>query len=1076
MATMAPSGLTVVRKNKVFTFSWKQGETYSQQSLCYQLNGTTPDHYISIYAGTTSVNITIDLDKYYPIKTSKLKSIRFWIRGYTSSGGWSGWSYKDFTLSAPLKPKLSANHSTEYENQTTFSWNVNWGSSNKSASPNVLTNYKWYTCLKKDSGVAPEKVKGWNESGITANGADSGSKTIKETRVFSGTYSYTRYFKIVARGPRGVSKTAYAKHVYATPHRAENVSATAIKLKNNLGYRVSVKWTAASTTAHPIDSIDIQYAVAVPASSYSDSEGVRKTTLSVPNISSWTTASTVKDTKDKNGDNDGISFTFDGEINNNECIFARVVTRHDNKTSPSDVVFVDDGYGALSDPSGLEVSVNNNIATVSVNNNSNVSASFVGIYFRTSVNSTPSLIGVVPAGSSSPISVRLPSYGTDDISFGARTFIADYSPIIPSVSDVTKYAISNTRMESSHIVWDDRPVPKPPENITLTSPRTGVVRLTWDWTWTDANGVELSWADHDDAWESTDAPQTYVLENTRASAWNVAGLDVGMWYFRIRLFKTDADSITYGTYSPIHSIKISASPATPVLTLSDTVSPPDGEVTCYWSFTAVDGDEQSSAKIAEVILDSNNNPTSYIDLPYTVDSEQYKTISIGDLNWTTGSTHYLAVKVITRSGEESENWSAPRAIQILEPIGAEITNTSIQTIDNEPYLTTLPLTISATGADKSGYMTYILERADDYHLDRPDESETTGFKGETVALIEQTSNSVYTITEDTTVDSSKAYYTRSGSDPDYVYTEVDIDPDSQINPHSLGYYEISGYNFDSEINLEDLISTLDDGASYILTAIAQDSYGQRAEAYAPFTVKWDHQAIKPEGVIEVDNDNMVVMITPTMPLSGYEQGDVCDIYRLSVDRPELIVKDAEFGTKYVDPYPTLGKMGGHRLVYRTKYGDYIMDGNEIAWTDYTVDSGDHVDIFATIIDFGDDQTVLPYDLSLSSKWSKDFTQTKYLGGSVEGDWNPAVERTGTVKTRVAVQQDSDLIASVRRLANYSGICHVRTPDGSSFAANINVSEDREEKKINMIASFTLEITRVDSEGFDGLTYDEWSTE
>ena len=602
------------------------------------------------------------------------------------------------------------------------------------------------------------------------------------------------------------------------------------------------------------------------------------------------------------------------------------------------------------------------------------------------------------------------------------------------------------------------------------------MRLTWDWTWTEANGVELSWADHDDAWESTEQPQTYTLENKRASAWNVAGLHVGTWYFRIRLFKIDGETATYGTYSEIKGVKLSATPAVPVLTLSADVVPPDGEVTCYWSFTATDGDEQSGAKIAEVILDSNNTPTSYIDLPYTVNNEQYKTISVGDRGWETGSTHYLAVKVITMSGEESENWSIPRPIQILEPIEAEITSSSIQTIDDEPYLTTLPLTVSATGADETGYMTYILERADDYHLMRPDESEATGFKGETVALVEQTANSVYTVTDDTSADSAKTYYTRSGSDPDFVYTEVSIDADAQINPHALGYYEISGYNFDSEIGLDNLISPLDDGASYILAAIAQDSYGQRAEATAPFTVKWDHQAVKPSATIEVDNDKMVAVIKPVMPATGYTEGDVCDIYRLSVDRPELIVEGAEFGTKYVDPYPTLGKMGGHRIVYRTKYGDYIMDGNEIAWTDYDAESGDYLDIFATIIDFGEGQVVLPYDLSLSNKWTKDFTQTKYLGGSIEGDWNPAVERSGTVRTRVAVENDPDLIESMRRLAIYAGVCHVRTPDGSSFSANINVTEDREEKKINMIASFTLEITRIDSEGFDGMTYDEWITD
>ena len=112
-------------------------------------------------------------------------------------------------------------------------------------------------------------------------------------------------------------------------------------------------------------------------------------------------------------------------------------------------------------------------------------------------------------------------------------------------------------------------------------------------------------------------------------------------------------------------------------------------------------------------------------------------------------------------------------------------------------------------------------------------------------------------------------------------------------------------------------------------------------------------------------------------------------------------------------------------------------------------------------------------MAITNGISKDFTQTKYLGGAIEGDWNPTVERTTSVRTRVAVKQDSELVEIMRRLAVYSGVCHVRTPDGSSFAANVDVSEDREEKMINKIASFSLDITRVDATGFDGMTYAEW---
>lgn len=1079
----APSGLSITRNNNNFTFAWSKPQEYDVQGLMYHVNWKYVESF-TLDKNATSKVITHDLKNYYPKKKDTyLKNIKFNIHAKKNNEEVSDWAPKEYLVSPPPKPKLTATLSNEFEHTTTFSWNINWGSSSKAASPNIFTNYKWWTVLKKDSNLAPEKIKGWTESGVTNDGADSGSKTINETQIFSGNYSYTRYFKIQARGPAGNSKVAYAKHVYAFPNAPKNVKASVTKLKSGSGHRVSVSWTAASTLARPIDSIMVQYSIGIPDSSYTDSGTVRKTTLTAPTIDSWTTACVVKDTKDKKGDVDGAAFIINGaNISNDSWIFVRVVAKHDNLESPSSVVFATDGAGELSAPSGFSSTEGEDkIVTISLTNTCSITASFVGIFYRNPHISRPLLIGIYPAGRSADLTVQLPlNWGDTEYSLGIQTFVADYSPNRQYDHGVTVYYLTDIRMSSSGILWDERPVPKPPSNINLSSPRSGVIRVTWDWSWQDANGVELSWANHDDAWESTDTPTTYVLENTRATAWNIAGLDVGEWYVRVRLFKMDGENVAYGVYSDIHTIKIATTPDTPVLTLSDSIVPPDGTLTCYWAFTATDNDNQAYAEIREAILDNNGVPTDYIDIGMRTENEQYKSIDIASLGWLAGSKHYLSVRVITGSGEGGENWSTPKPVQILEPITAEITSTSLAnvTVIDDPdqsishtqlSLTDLPLAVTATGAGDSGLMTYIIERADDYHLERPDESEVSGYQGETIAIIQQTPNSIYTATADIIVASDKAYYTKSGDE----YTEVT--PEGTENPSQEGWYEISSYDYSAVIGMVDLLGPLDDNAAYNLIAIAQDSYGQTATApVVRFEVHWSHKAVKPSGIISVDNDEMVAFITPTQPLSGYAQGDTCDIYRLSVDRPELIVQDAVFGTMYVDPFPTLGNMGGHRLVYKTSTGSYITNTNrEFAWTDYGVDENDIVDRFATVVDFGKDRVILPYDLSLSSKWSKDFTMTKYLGGSVKGDWNPAIERTGSVKTRVAVEYDSELIESMRRLANYAGICHIRMPDGSSFAANVNVTEDREEKKINMIASFTLEITKVDSEGFDGMLYSEW---
>jgi len=338
-----------------------------------------------------------------------------------------------------------------------------------------------------------------------------------------------------------------------------------------------------------------------------------------------------------------------------------------------------------------------------------------------------------------------------------------------------------------------------------------------------------------------------------------------------------------------------------------------------------------------------------------------------------------------------------------------------------PTLTDMPLTVTVTGAGETGETTVAVERAQSYYLDRPDERTFTGHEGETIAL-----------------------YSQMGA------AQITIEKDELIGP-------------------------LDDGALYRLVATVQDGFGQSAEASIEFEVHWDHQALMPEATVEIDNENYIAIITPIEP-QGAEQGDTVDIYRLSVDRPELIYSGAEFGTAYVDPFPALGEMGGHRIVYKTANGDYITEDNELAWTDYTQEDTGGIDTMFNIIDYSNGQVQLMYDITLSSGWDKDFQETKYLGGHIQGDWNPAVSRSGNVGGAVATVKDQETIQAMRRLADSAGICHVRTRDGSSYAADVQVSESRDMGQDVVRAEFTLNITRVDPEGYEAMTLADWTRE
>ena len=207
---------------------------------------------------------------------------------------------------------------------------------------------------------------------------------------------------------------------------------------------------------------------------------------------------------------------------------------------------------------------------------------------------------------------------------------------------------------------------------------------------------------------------------------------------------------------------------------------------------------------------------------------------------------------------------------------------------------------------------------------------------------------------------------------------------------------------------------------------------------------------------EIDDEHNIAEITVTAP-SGTANTDTFDIYRLSADKPQLILRDGTWDTTYVDPYPAFGDDSGHRVVFRTQNGDYTTANGRLAWKDCFPPYGtDQVSLESdtAIIDFGTEQVEIEYNLDVSHTFTKDFRKTS-IGGLM-----------------IKLVDASDIL-KMRRLAQHAGICHVRTPDGSSFAADVEVSESWSSDKQFEIAEFSLEITRVDSEVLDGIPLTEW---
>jgi hypothetical protein len=1004
--TKKPSGLTIARNNYTFFCTWKIGDKdYTDgQQFQYRVNaGAWTNLGTSANIGKTATSITFSINPalYYPTAgKGTISSVSFRVRGNRKTykqkkksikPGWSDWTEKAFTIRAPLAPSASEALDEEADNKTTFSGSA---TSNEDDAY-MFTRLEWQTALTTDSGSP-------NYGGTNVVNSTSWSTTqTEDTSTINDGHSHTRYVRVRAVGVGGASAWVTAKHVYAVPNKPTNIKASAT-LRSG-GVDVLMTFNTANSGIRPIDRIKSEYLLTTPGAG-----------ITIPSGASWTEGGTTvyKDGSDK------VRIPVNSPLDVDNVIFARAATVHDRNENPGDAVVA--AYGALSNPTAITVTMGStNTVQVQATNNSSVPDSFLAVYYHDKSKSSAAYVaGIIGHGDTS-VNITVPAWSdTNNISVGVQAIVG-VAHASTKADGSTSYSITpftGRQIMRSAIVWQ-KVIPRPANVAVEAGNRDGVARVSWSWNSSSVDGVEISWADHDDAWESTDEPEDYQVSILYSPVWNVSGLETGRkWYFKLRFYMNDGNTTEYSPWTDMVSLDLTSAPQTPSLILSNEAVIEGETFDASWAYVTTDGTRQTYAEIA-LVTDSGGILT-YGDVIAKTTTSQRVTIDPKELGWTVGQTKLLALRVVSSSGRSSE-WSGYQPIHIVEPVTCAITSTSLvsETVDGRTYmaLKDMPMTVTVSGAGNTNITSLVIERADSYHLDRPDEGHYDGYKGEAVYIHSQTG-------------------------------------DAQIT-----------------INLEALIGRLDDGASYKIVATVNDQYGQKATATQDFEVHWTHQALIPYVVTDLNEDYNVAMITPLEP-SGTLATDTCDIYRLSIDKPVLIYKGATFGETYVDPYPTMGEeSGGYRVVFCTANNDYITEGNQIAMTD----ASEYLDMKGTLIDFDEAQIHLTRNIDLSHDWSKDFTETQYLGGSIQGDWNPAVSRSGSVSSVAITLLDMDEIRQMRRLATYPGLCHIRTYDGSNFDCNIDVSESRSHDKGGYIVNYTMKITRVDPQGYDGMTLKEW---
>ena len=1024
----APSGLSISRKNASFTCKWKQPtKKYGNgQDFQYQTNSKTWKS-VSIGKTTTSKALSIPTSGFYPnAGKKKVSTIKFRVRGNTAkytknnkpvNPTMSAWSTKSMPIKAPKAPKLTKEIETWPE--VKFSWKVATSASDKY----WFTRVQYTSVLVMDSSVKDGAKIDWSTTvdgstryDSTSPSSDSYLPVLDDSDMLADGHSYTRWFRCRSQGPAGASAWKYSKHVYAMPNQCTITKHDVTASQSVSGYNVKVWFDSPFAEDRPLAEAIVEYAIDTP-----DAD------MECPDGASWTEGAKIKA---KDGTS-GAIFSIDSLIGLDQCLFVRVNANYDERTTYGTPEVVD--VGKLTAPTITNVTTDSatHKATITATNNSSVPDSFMVVRYMDDEDPDGFDIAIIPHGQTQAVGVQCPEW-TNTPKFGVYAAApAGCYEVTTRDDGVGSYAVSPTM--SSDMDTEGGIIPEAPATVTATPVMpSGTIRVTWKWSWADADTAELSWADHADAWESTNEPQTYDVSRMYASAWNISGLETGKkWYIRVRLIKSTAEGRAYGAYSDTMTVDLSSAPLVPVLTLSEGIIPPGGQVTANWVYSTTDGTAQSFAEITQVV-DSGESDSDgdggFVYIPIAqVQTAQYVTLDADELGWEAGDSIDLVVRVTSASGQDSDGWSDPRTVIVAEPPTCTITVTSLDTVtvtttdeegdpvtDTVTALTEMPFTCTVTGAGDSGVTAIAIERLAAYHVERPDETDYNGFEGETVAV------------------------------------------DSHVGEDGF------------TVELTDLIGHLDDGAWYTLVATVTDGMGQSASASIDFEVLWDHQASAPEATVTIDNEYLIAVLTPTAPLDA-DPTDVCDIYRLSIDRPQLVYEGAEFGTTYVDPYPAIGEYGGYRFVTRTENGDVTTPDGSFAW----LDTDDSLTTRYNIFEFDDGQVMLDLDVDISNQWRKDFKETQYLGGSVQGDWNKAVSRTATVSGTAIPGRDDDVIESVRRLADNAGICHVRTKDGSSYAADVQVSEKYNYASGLKTYEYTMAITRVEPEELDGMTLTEW---
>lgn len=568
----------------------------------------------------------------------------------------------------------------------------------------------------------------------------------------------------------------------------------------------------------------------------------------------------------------------------------------------------------------------------------------------------------------------------------------------------------------------------------------------------DSDGTELSWAEEEDTWKSTRTPDSFTFEWSDgpvtvgqityqdSATITIKDLQEGTRYFiRARRYM-EGETTEYSPYSNTSTAITSETPETIVATCDRYVAK-GHSLAIYWTFSgngvqkewqiiAEDGtviangsDSMTTTQISSSRLESlvNNNSLSFrvaastggnfvlselqtvtiVDNP-TLELTAPSSLTAQPYAFTAASNRICdLIVIVTSQGAVGQFPAGIRRQTAGDTIHSAVYSPE-WTEDNDVFTASINLPTGLDFWDLGRYTLSVV--AVDRTTGLRSEEETASFA---VAWAKQAvdihATTTYALSTDTEVDEDKTYYTYDSTTESYLPVE---DPVGDEDPSEEGWYEATVTNY---VTLTPIDVTEETG--------------------------YHRQAVQ------------ITLIPPP----GAEETDLYDIYRLTGDGAVLIGESFPLTCTTTDEYAPFGAdmTLNYRIAIRTIDGDV-----SFADFEYVQDSS-HLRF-----DWATGFVEYPYNLSIGDSYKKDVEFRAHLDGGMDGYWNQSIERQAKLSTDLIWIEQQDTIDKTRELARYAGPVFVRTPEGTAFEADVQVSDMSGTN--NIIMAVAIDATEVDA--------------